>query len=128
MSDALSYMLPDGRVLRVMNNNILVERLPLSKMTASGLYMPNPEKEDATAIGIIRAVGRIETKKGGKRVPISGLKPGMRCVFPWLYAVQHTNKRIQQQIGENFLFLKWDDILLVWPDDEEHTVSDVRMK
>ena len=123
-----TYTLPDGRVLRVMNNNILVERLPLPKVTASGLHLPNPEKEDVTAVGVIRAVGKLRAKEDGELVPISGVEPGMYCAFPWLYAVQHTNKRVQQHLGENFLFLKWDDILLVWPEGETPNISDIKMR
>lgn len=125
-ADTTRFTLPDGRVLRVMNNSILVERIPLSKMTSSGLYIPNPEKEDATAVGIVRAVGHHRTKRGGNLVPIDGVEPGMYCAFLWFYAEHHSNKSIQKQIGDNFVFLKWEDISLVWPADEEHTVSNLR--
>lgn len=126
MSDYRECTLADGTTVRVMNNNILVERLPLSKMTASGLYLPNPESEDATAIGVVLAVGQLQPKDGDPPVPITGIEPGMRCAFPWFYAVQHTNRRVQQCLGDNYIFLKWDDILLVWPADEEHTISNIK--
>lgn len=117
--------LPDGRTLRVIGNNILVERIPVPTKTAGGIIISNPEREDATALGIIRAVGRLVTKKGTE-VPIDVLEPGMKCAFLWFYAERHTNQMVQQVIGENFVFLKWEDISLIWPADEEHAVSDIK--
>lgn len=120
------YTLPDGRVLRVANDWILVERIPVPTKTAGGLFIPNPEREDATALGIIRAVGHLTAKKTGAPVPIDTLEPGLMCAFLWFYAERHTNQQIQQRIGENFIFLKWEDISLVWPASEPHTISDIR--
>lgn len=117
--------LPDGRTLRVLGNNILVERIPVPTKTAGGIILSNPEREDATALGIVRAVGHITTAKGVE-VPIDVMEPGMMCAFLWFYAERHTNKMIQQVIGENLVFLKWEDISLIWPADEPHTVSDIK--
>lgn len=106
-----------------MGSNILVERIAVEKVSAGGIII-NPEREDATALGVVRAVGAITTKDGGT-APID-IVPGERCCFLWFYAERHTNKQVQQRIGENFVFLKWEDISLVWPADEPHTISDIK--
>lgn len=134
-----SYELPDGRSLRIITDKILVERVRLpgvdeyGMMTLkSGLVIPNAHREDPTAIGIIRAVGhlwKLGARGGGerklKKVPLD-CEPGMKCCFLWFYAETQTNQRIQQILGENFIFLKWEDIGFVWPGDEDHHVSDIR--
>lgn len=120
------YTTPDGTTVVVVGNNILVERIKLPTTTASGIVLPNAHREDATAIGIVRAVGQHTAKKGDRRTPIDGLEPGVMCAFLWFYAERHTNQRVQECLGENLVFLKWEDISLIWPADEPHVISDIR--
>ncbi len=119
-----TYRLPDGRIFRVVGSNILVERIPLQQVSPGGIIIRR-EKEDATAIGIIRAVGHIHTKKGNE-VNIRDVEPGMKCAFLWFYAERHTNQQIQARIGENLILLKWEDISLVWdPKVHDYEISDI---
>jgi co-chaperonin GroES (HSP10) len=119
-----SYQIPGGQLITVVGSGILVERVPVAKVSPGGIFLHNPEKEDGTALGIIRAVGHLTTKKGAKQ-PIDRLVPGMKCAFLWFYAERHTNQQIRQRIGDDFVFLKWEDIILVWEADEEYRVSDI---
>lgn len=120
-----TYKLPDGRSLRVVGSNILVERIALPNPSKGGLII-NRAKEDATAVGIVRAVGHLYARKGGKAVPIDGIEPGMKVAFLWFYAERHTNLQIRQRIGDSFVFLKWEDISLVWdPSVRDYEISDI---
>ena len=124
------HTLPDGRVFRVLNDNILVERVKLPETYSGGRIIVNREKEDATAIGIVRAVGMHAVKKpapgGPTHVPIDDLVPGMYCAFLWFYAERHTNQQISRMLGDGLIILKWEDIGLYWPADEKHEISDIR--
>ncbi len=136
-----TYELPNGRTLRIITAQILVERIPLPGVdpatgmltTKSGIVIPNPHREDPTAIGIIRAVGHLwksgPKNEDGEREPVMvqlDCEPGMKCCFLWFYAETHTNQMIAKLLGDNFIMLKWEDIGLVWPGNEEHEVSDIR--
>lgn len=121
-----SYTIPGGLTVRPYGSNILVERIILPRTYKDTNIIIEREKEDATAIGIVRAVGHLWAKKTGVKVPL-GLEPGMKVAFLWFYAERHTNKKIQQVIGENFVFLKWEDISLAWdPGVQDHEISDIR--
>lgn len=126
-----TYQLPDGQRFTVVGDNILVERIELPRTYAGGLIVVNREKEDATAIGIVRAVGELAVKKpkdgDPMTVPIEpALVPGARCAFLWFYAQRHTNIMVQHSLGNNFILLKAADIALVWPAEEEHEIADIR--
>lgn len=123
------FKLPDGRMLRVVGDNILVERIKLPETYKDSPIIVNRQKEDATAIGVIRAVGMHAVLKPGdgpQRIPIDVLEPGMNCSFLWFYAERHTNLQVQERIGENLIFLKASDISLIWPAGEEHEISDIK--
>lgn len=135
------YKLPNGRNFKIINAQILVERIALPgtdergmRTTKSGIILPNPEREDPTAIGIIRAVGHLwkpgpkdENGERGEpfKVPLD-CEPGMKCCFLWFYAETHTNQMISKLLGDKFILLKWEDIGFVWPGNEDHEVSDIR--
>lgn len=120
-----TYKLPDGRTFRVVGPNILVERVSLPQVSKGGIIIRR-EKEDATAIGIVRAVGRLDTKKGAKKIGIDGIEPGMKVAFLWFYAERHTNLQIRERIGDNLVVLKWEDISLVWdPKVQDYEISDI---
>jgi len=134
------YVLPNGESFKIINAQVLVERIQRPGVDdkgmlhlESGIVIPNAHRDDPTAIGIIRAVGHLwkQTKPdaNGKRhlvkVPLD-CEPGMKCSFLWFYAETHTNQMVQKVLGENFILLKWEDIGLVWPGDEDHFVSDMR--
>lgn len=125
-----TFKLLDGRTLRVIGNNILVERIKLDETYKNSPIIVDRQKEDATAIGIIRAVGRHAVKKpapgGPEYIPIDVLEPGMKCAFLWFYAERHTNLQIQERLGQSLIILKWEDISFAWSGDEEHEVSDIR--
>ena len=120
-----TFQIPNGPLVSVVGNNILVERIAVDKVSKGGILIPGIEKEDATAIGIIRAVGQITTKEGGV-APIDSIVPGMKCFYLWFYAERHTNKSAQHRLTENFLFLKWEDIVLVCDADDQYEVTDIR--
>lgn len=125
-----TFTLPDGRTLRIIGDNILVERIRLPNTYKDSTIIVNREKEDATAIGIIRAVGQHPVKRpredGPVSIPIDILEPGMNCAFLWFYAERHTNLQVQERIGDNLIFLKASDITLIWPKGEEHEISDIK--
>jgi co-chaperonin GroES (HSP10) len=124
-----TFQLLDGRMMRVLGNNILVERVKLPDTYRGSSIIIDRQKEDATAIGIIRAVGRHAVKKprpdGPEYVPIDVLEPGMKCAFLWFYAERHTNLQIQERLGQSLLILKWEDISFAWDASEEHEVSGI---
>ncbi len=119
-----TFTLPDGKRFRVVGSHILVQRVPVAKVSAGGIFLHNPEKEDATALGVIRAVGVLHNKDG-EDVPIDRLAPGMKCAYLWFYSERHTNQQVRQRLGDDFVLLKWEDILLVWEANEEYVVSDI---
>jgi len=123
-----TFQLHDGRTVRVIGNNILVERVKLPETYKNTKIIIDRQKEDATAIGIIRAVGTLAVVKPGdgpQRMPLFGLEPGMKCAFLWFYAERHTNLQIQERLGQSLIVLKWEDISFVWPGNEEHDVSGI---
>jgi co-chaperonin GroES (HSP10) len=101
-------------------DNILVKRTPLPKVTAGGIYLANPEHVDATAHGVIVAVGP------GKNGISPGVESGLRCAYLWHYAESHKNKLLQKRLGEDYVFLKADDIILVWDEEDVCQVSDMK--
>lgn len=139
MSD--QYILPNGLSYRTINAQVLVERIKLPGYddatgmvkTPAGIFIPNPEREDPTAIGIVRAVGYLwkpgPKDENGERTPVKvplDIEVGMKCSFLWFYAETHTNQMVKLLLGENFILLKWEDIGLCWPGDEDHIISDMK--
>lgn len=122
MSD--KYKLEDGRTLRVINGNILVEQVPLPDRYKGSSIIINRAKEDATAVGIVRAVSLMWSKKG-TQYAIPGLEPGVKVAFLWFYAERHTNQQLKARLGENLILLKWEDISLVWPATHDYEISDI---
>lgn len=134
------YGLPSGEFFKIINERVLVERIRRPGVddqgmlhTKSGILIPHAHRDDPTAIGIVRAVGYLwkQTKPNANgerqsvKVPLD-CEPGMKCSFLWFYAETHTNQMIQKILGDNFILLKWEDIGLVWPGNEDHEVSDMR--
>lgn len=121
-----SYQIPDGPLVRPYGSYILVERIELGETYKNSSIIVAREKEDATAIGIVRAVGKMYSKKNGRPLPID-LEPGLKVAFLWFYAERHTNQKIQQVIGKNFIFLKWEDISLAWdPKICDYEITDIK--
>lgn len=132
------YQLPNGQLFRCINERILVERVPIpgtdhqGMRLQGGVWRPLAHREDPTAIGIVRAVGFLHKHpklENGERTQIRvqlDIEVGMRCAFLWFYAETQTNQMISEILGDNFVLLKWEDIGLCWPDDENHMVSDIR--
>ena len=118
------FILPDGRALHVIGSNILVQRVELPQVSPGGIIFTDRQKEDATAMGIIRAVGHLETKKG-VQVPLD-VEVGMHCAFLWFYAERHTNQQVRERIGDDLIFLKWEDITLVWSAEDHYDICDIR--
>lgn len=125
-----TFKLPDGRTFRVLGDNILVQRIKLPETYEGGRIIVRREKEDATAVGRILAVGKhavIKPKPGGPaHIPIDILEPGMMCAFLWFYAERHTNQLVSELLGEGIITLKPSDISLVWAGNEKHEVSDIK--
>ena len=117
-----SYTLPDGRVVRMLNSNILVRKDKPAEATASGLihYAPNA-LEHANNTGTILAYGYYNTKDG-KRLPLDqvyDIAVGLKCVFIRFLADQHTNEQIREQFGEDIIRLQPNDLQVVYdPEDE----------
>jgi len=117
-----SYTLPDGRVLRMMNSNILVRKDKPAEASASGLiHYPGNAMEHVNNTGTILAFGYYNTEDG-RRVPLSeiyGIAVGLKCVFVRFLADQHTNEQIREQFGEDLIRLQPNDLQLVY-EAEEH--------
>lgn len=117
-----SYTLPDGRVLRMMNSNILVRKDEPAEASASGLiHYPGNAMEHVNNTGTILAFGYYNTEDG-RRVPLSeiyGIAVGLKCVFVRFLADQHTNEQIREQFGEDLIRLQPNDLQLVY-EAEEH--------
>ncbi len=118
------YTLPSGEVVKVVGSNILVERIPRSRESAGGIIL-NQEAFDATAHGIIRAIGVNHTDEGIP-YPIPDVEVGMRCAFLWFHAERHTNQNVRAILGDNFIFLKAADLIVVWPEGEQYDVQDIK--
>jgi len=130
MAESNKFELKDGRTIRVLGDNILVQRIKLPETYEGGKIIVRREKEDATAIGRILAVGKhtvIKPKPDGPtHIPIDILEPGMMCAFLWFYAERHTNQLVSELLGEGIIALKPPDISLVWSGNEKHEVSDIK--
>lgn len=124
------FKLEDGRTIRILGDNILVQRIKLPETYEGGKIIVRREKEDATAIGKILAVGKHAVIKpkvdGPTHIPIDILEPGMMCAFLWFYAERHTNQLISGTLGEGIITLKPPDIALVWQGNEKYEVSDIQ--
>lgn len=121
MTASSKHTLPGGEVVRIYGDNILVKRTPLPKVTAGGIFIANPEHVDATAHGVILAMG-----KGKDGIVAAGIEPGLRCAYLWHLAETHKNKLLQKRLGEEYVFLKADDIILVWDETDTCQVSDMK--
>lgn len=118
-----SYTLPDGRVLRMMNSNILVRKDKPAEVSASGLiHYANNAMEHTNNTGTILAYGYYNTEDG-RRVPLDevyGISVGLKCVFIRFLADQHTNEQIREQFGEDLIRLQPNDLQLVYdPEDQD---------
>lgn len=119
-----TYEIPGVGAVTVVGSNILVQRIPRARETKGGIIL-NQEAFDATAHGIIRAVGVNRTEEGDT-YPIPDLEPGMKCAFLWFYAERHTNKSVRSILGDDFMFLKAADIVVVWGAEEDHVIEDIK--
>lgn len=117
-----SYALPDGRVLRMTNSNILVRKDKPAQTSASGLiHYPGNAMEHVNNTGTILAFGYYNTKDG-RRLPLSDvydLAVGLKCVFIRFLADQHTNEQIREQFDDDLIRLQPNDLQLVY-DAEDH--------
>lgn len=117
------YKLPDGRVLRILNDDILVKMDPLRETTSGGIVIPDTvgDRGDAgiLATGTVLAYGFAHTKTR-PRPPIGGLKAGDKIVFIRFLKEQETNKQLHTRFGDADIFkLKESSIIVVY-DPEDH--------
>jgi co-chaperonin GroES (HSP10) len=116
------YRTPNGTIITLLSDDVLVRMDPLKEKTSGGLYIPDTagDRGDAGILttGTILAYGWKEY--GGKtakhplmRIPYPELSVGLKCVFTRFYAEQHSNKQIQYRIEEGVIRLKPLDIIVV---------------
>lgn len=114
-----TYTTPGGQSVTLLNRRMFVEMDPLPDTTSSGIYVGETGKP-TNRTGTVRAVGFVTTPNG--RVPIPGVAVGDRVTFIRYAAVTHTNEKVQELFGEDYLFLDPKDILLVeTPEEGSHS-------
>jgi len=116
-----SYTLPDGRVVRMMNSNILVRKDKPAEVSASGLIHYGNAMEHTNNTGTILAYGYYNTEDG-RRIPLDevyDLAVGLKCVFIRFLADQHTNEQIREHFGEDIIRLQPNDLQLVYDAADE---------
>ncbi len=109
-----TYVLPDGRLIRIIGDNILIRFDEPKDVSASGLIIfPQGSIEDVNNTGTILAFGTLSFGNG-KRVPIPDLEMGMKCLFVRFLAEQDSNKQLRIRLGHNIIRLKPSDILFLY--------------
>ena len=121
-----SYKLPDGRVVRMMNSNILVRKDKPADVSASGLIHYGNAMEHTNNTGTILAYGYYNTEDG-RRVPLDqvyDIAVGLKCVFIRFLADQHTNEQIREKLGSDLIRLQPSDIQLAYdPEDDDRVLQ-----
>lgn len=120
-----TYEATNGKVVRLINDDILVRMDPLEEKTKGGLVIPETVgdrgDQGIMVTGTVLAYGYVETKKAGK-IPIPGVEIGQRVVFIRFYAEQHSNKQIQERIEEGVIRMKAADILFTYDESDADKV------
>lgn len=118
-----TYVLPDGRKIRMMNKNVLVKIDKPAEQTKSGLIVyPGGAMEHANNTGTILAFG-YEYDGEGKRIPLRDLEVGLKVLFVRFLADQHTNEQIREMFGEDIIRLQPSDLQLVYTPDEHDKIA-----
>lgn len=125
------YETPDGRVVRLINDDVLVKIDPPRETSSGGIIIPDTvgDRGDAGILttGTVLAYGFFEIggKKGRpfKRIPIPELSVGMKVVFIRYYAEQHSNKQIQYRLEEGVIKMNAPDFMLAFdPEDMDRVL------
>lgn len=128
------YRVPDGDLVRLINDDILVKLDELREKSKGGIIIPATvgDRGDAGILttGTVLAYGFKAI--GGKRIngeyvpfqkiPIPELSVGLKAAFVRYYAEQHTNKSIQHIVGPGIIRLKPLDIMLVFDAEDADRV------
>lgn len=115
-----SYTFDNGKSLRLLHGDVLVELDPTADRSQSGLiHFPDGAMEHVNQTGTIRALGYHVSKKTGARTPVLDEPLGTKCVFVRFRKDQHTNVQVRDLFDDNFILLKVADILVVY-DAEDH--------
>jgi co-chaperonin GroES (HSP10) len=118
-----TYVLPDGRKVRMMNKNLLVKIDKPAEKTASGLVLyPGGAMEHANNTGTILAFG-YEYDENGERIPLRDLEVGLKVLFVRFLADQHTNEQIREMFGEDIIRLQPSDVFFVYTPDEHSKIA-----
>lgn len=116
-----TYESKSGKVILI-NEDVLVRRLPLRTQTESGILLPETAGElgeaGIMASGVILAYGFVLPKKLGRKIPIPQLNVGDHVVFIRFLAEQHTNKYMQHVVEKDVFRIKPQDILLIHGPEE----------
>lgn len=125
------YRTPNGEIVRLVNDDLIVRMDPLRETTRGGIIIPDTagDRGDAGILttGTVEAFGFATI--GGKknipfqRIPLPEFYIGMKVVFIRYYAEQHTNKSIQHTFGEGVIKLKPLDVMLAFdPEDMDRVL------
>lgn len=125
------YRAPDGRVVRLINDDVLVKMDPPRERSSGGIVIPDTvgDRGDAGILttGTILAYGFV--KLGGKnglppiRMPIPEMSVGLKVVFIRYYAEQHSNQQIQYRLEEGVIRMKPLDFMLAFdPEDADRVL------
>ena len=125
------YRAPDGRLVRLINDDVLVRMDPPREKTSGGIIIPDTvgDRGDAGILttGTVLAYGFVH--RGGKkglpyrRMPIPELSVGLKVVFIRYYAEQHSNKQLQYRLEEGVIRMKPLDFMLAFgPEDMDRVL------
>jgi co-chaperonin GroES (HSP10) len=108
-----TYTTPEGEVVRVIGNNLLVRVEPDKKETTGGIIIPDNVLPSIHVVGEVLAIGYLTSKKAAAKTPIPDLKVGDRVAFVRFLEKTDANPQIKRAIGENVLRIRPADVLLV---------------
>lgn len=122
-----TYETPDGRLIRVLNNNILVKIDQPDEISRGGIIIPPGSYDNPYATGVVVAVGyhhgsaRDENGKyiGPTKTKIQGLEVGDGVYCIRFLNQQDSNVLLQRDWGDGLLRLRPSDIIFVFDRNED---------
>ena len=122
-----TYKLPDGRSIRVLNDNILVQLDNPDELSRGGIYLPRGSYEHPYSTGRVMAVGYhhgVERNEEGKivgqtKTPIAGLEVGDGIFCIRFLDQQDSNRTLQRDFGAGLIRIKPTDVMFVFDYETE---------
>lgn len=121
------YRTVEGKVLTLINEDVLVRVLPLREKTSGGVIVPLTVGDHGDsgihAMGKILAYG-FKTFGGKKgipftRIPIPDLEVGLLCVYIKWLSEQDSNKQLRTRLEEDVIRIKVPSIFFVADQEDQ---------